>query len=169
MIFLQKNNLVVKVRLWCRHTSSVDSSAPSILPPRVRVPSTRSTLFMVKFCTTSSLCWEKDENKQKRGRVWPIFKKSSSEAVVAPRTNELTNERRIVLKGSDPLNPRERPASSVTRMGEILPLWQNFKTLWQSFEGLFSIWQTFEPTLGCICTLKPNFHCCKWPNIEQII
>ena len=34
---------------------------------------------------------------------------------------------------------------SVTRFGEILPLWQNFKSLWLFFEGLFCIWQTLEP------------------------
>ena len=26
-------------------------------------------------------------------------------------------------------------------------IWQNFKNIWQLFEGLISIWQTFEPTL----------------------
>jgi len=35
--------------------------------------------------------------------------------------------------------------SSVTRFGEISPLWQNLKTLWLFFEGLFYIGQNFEP------------------------
>ena len=34
---------------------------------------------------------------------------------------------------------------SVTRFGEILPLWQNFESLWLLFEGLFCIGQNFEP------------------------
>ena len=33
---------------------------------------------------------------------------------------------------------------TLTRFGEITPLWQNLKTLWQYFEGLFSIWQTLK-------------------------
>ena len=32
---------------------------------------------------------------------------------------------------------------SVTRFCEISPLWQNFKRLWQSLNGLSSIWQIF--------------------------
>ena len=30
---------------------------------------------------------------------------------------------------------------SVTRFGEISPLWQNFKSLPKMIDGLFSIWQ----------------------------
>ena len=65
-----------KLILGCRH-SSVDSSAPSIMPPRVRLPSTPSMLlsFIVKFVLYLSLLCEKNENKPKRGRVWPILKK----------------------------------------------------------------------------------------------
>ena len=37
--------------------------------------------------------------------------------------------------------------TSVTRFGEISPLWQNFKNILQLYDGLISIWQTFEPTL----------------------
>ena len=42
------------------HHSSVDSSVPSILPPRVRVPSTLFTLLSILIWIAS--CW-KDENK----------------------------------------------------------------------------------------------------------
>ena len=59
--------------LGCRH-SSVDSSAPTILPPWVHIPSTPSTLFIVKFVLY--LCWEKDENKQKEAGFGPFFKKT---------------------------------------------------------------------------------------------
>ena len=34
---------------------------------------------------------------------------------------------------------------SVTRFGEISPLWQNFNYLWKSFEGSLA---NFEPKLG---------------------
>ena len=37
--------------------------------------------------------------------------------------------------------------TSVTRFGEIAPLWQNFTSLWQIFDTLFLIWQNVEPTL----------------------
>ena len=36
-------------------------------------------------------------------------------------------------------------ADRVTRFVKISPLWQNFKSLWLFFEGLFCIWQTLEP------------------------
>ena len=51
----------------CRHSSEC-SSAPTILQPRVRVPSTPS--FTVKF--TFDLSWVKDKCTQKRGRVCPF-------------------------------------------------------------------------------------------------
>ena len=37
---------------------------------------------------------------------------------------------------------------SVTRIGQISPLWQNFINLCQMVEGLFSVWQKFEPALA---------------------
>ena len=37
--------------------------------------------------------------------------------------------------------------SSVTRFGEISPLWLNCSSLWQLFEGLFSIWHNLEERL----------------------
>ena len=62
--------------LVCRH-SSVDSSVPSILPPQVRVLSTTSMLFSIYIVQTVYLSiefeCEKNKNKQKRGRDWPIF------------------------------------------------------------------------------------------------
>ena len=39
-------NMQTLTKTGCRH-SSVDSFAPSILPPRVRIPSTPSTLFSI--------------------------------------------------------------------------------------------------------------------------
>ena len=49
--------------IWgCRH-SSVDSSAHSIMPPQVRLPSTPSMLlsFIVKFVLYLYLCCEKEQ------------------------------------------------------------------------------------------------------------
>ena len=47
------------------------------LLPRVRVPSTLSMLFSIYIVQTVYLSiefeCEKNENKQKRGRDWPIF------------------------------------------------------------------------------------------------
>ena len=55
--------------------SSVVSSAPTILWPWVQIPSTPTMLF--QFVSLELYFdWEKDENKRKRGRDWPIFKKS---------------------------------------------------------------------------------------------
>ena len=44
------------------------------ITPQVRVPSTPSTLFIVKFVLYLSLCCKKDENKQDAGFA-PFFKK----------------------------------------------------------------------------------------------
>ena len=55
----------------CCH-SSVDSSAPSILSPHVRVPSTSPTLLWIYILIVSF--WK--DKKTKRGRDWPIFKKN---------------------------------------------------------------------------------------------
>ena len=55
----------------------------------------------------------------------------------------------------------------MTKFGEISPLWQNIKNIWQLYEGLISIWQTFEPTLENSMCFWANLRCCKWPNIEQ--
>ena len=38
--------------------------------------------------------------------------------------------------------------SSVYRFGEISPLRQKFKTIWQYLEGLFGIWHNFVSTLA---------------------
>ena len=51
--------------------SSMVSSAPTILRPWVRIPSTPSMLFQFVI----DLWCGKDENKRKRGRDWPIFNK----------------------------------------------------------------------------------------------
>ena len=39
---------------------------------------------------------------------------------------------------------------SVTRFGEISPLWQNFNSLWVFLASLFSFRQNIEPNLGNI-------------------
>ena len=59
--------------------------------------------------------------------------------------------------------------SSVTRFGEISPLWQNILRLRQNLSGLFSIWQNFEPILAKVLFYWSNYHYCKWPNNEKII
>ena len=50
--------------------------------------------------------------------------------------------------------------SSVTRFGEMTPLWQIFKALWQifkalwqNFQGLVSVEQNFEPHLANLFTM----------------
>ena len=58
---------------------------------------------------------------------------------------------------------------SVTRFCEISRLWQNIISLWQCFDGLFSIWQNCEPTLVNILCFWANIHRCKGPKIERII
>ena len=58
----------------------MDLSAPSILLPRVRVPSTPSTLFSIYIVQIVYLSFEleceKNENKQKEARIGSFFKKT---------------------------------------------------------------------------------------------
>ena len=46
----------------------------------------------------------------------------------------------------------------VTRFGEISPIWQNFKYIWQSFEGSFSNWQNFNLYLEIFLLLDKFFN-----------
>ena len=55
----------------------------------------------------------------------------------------------------------------MNKFGINLPLWQNYKSPWQFFEDLFGVRQNDEPTLANFYHLV-NYHCCKWPNIEQV-
>ena len=57
----------------------------------------------------------------------------------------------------------------MTRFGEISPLWQNLKSLWQFFEGKFSIWQHLWPILANFVCSWANFNWWKWSNIEKIL
>ena len=53
---------------------------------------------------------------------------------------------------------------SVTRFGKISPLWHNFKSLGQFFEGLISIWKKFNLTLAKMLSYRASLHCCRWPH-----
>ena len=48
---------------------------------------------------------------------------------------------------------------SATKVGEILPLWLNFKSLGQILEGLFRIWQDADLTLAKMLCFLASFHC----------
>ena len=49
----------------------------------------------------------------------------------------------------------------MTRFGEILPLWHNFKNLEDIFEGLISVWQNVDPTVAKMFYSWASFHCCR--------
>ena len=49
------------------------------------------------------------------------------------------------------LGTQDHIVISVTRYGEISPIWQNLQSLGQIFKAPFTIWQNFEPTFA-------NFH-----------
>ena len=57
--------------------------------------------------------------------------------------------------------------ASVTRFGEISPLWQTLKCLWQFYEGSFSTWQKLLPTSTNFVYNWAMFHGCKWTNNED--
>ena len=68
----------------------MDSSAPTILPPRVRVPSTPSMLLSFIVFGLYLSC-EKGENKLKEVGFGPLFKKRSNQ-----NADEIASE--ILLK-----------------------------------------------------------------------
>ena len=56
--------------------------------------------------------------------------------------------------------------ASVTRFVGILPLGQNFESLWQFLVGLFSFWQNFMTYYGNKnYIIGQIFNCCKWPQL----
>ena len=58
----------------------------------------------------------------------------------------------------------------VTRFGEILPLKQNFKRLWQKINCSLSFWQNLNILWQTICSCYwANFQCCKCPNVLKEI
>ena len=59
--------------------------------------------------------------------------------------------------------------SSVTRLGKLLPLWQNFESRWPFLRVYLVLCQNFEPTFVKNWCFWANCHCCKQPNVEQII
>ena len=60
--------------------------------------------------------------------------------------------------------------SSVTRFGEISPLWHNFKNLWDIFEGLFCAWENVDPGVAKMFYSWASFNCCGWSNtLKQFI
>ena len=74
------SNLKDIVLVGCRH-SSLDLSAPSILPPRVWVPTTPSTLFSIYIVQivylSIELECEKNKDKQKEAGIGPFFEKKT--------------------------------------------------------------------------------------------
>ena len=69
----------------CRY-SSVDSSAPSILPPQVWVPSTPSTLSSIYIAQIVYLSFEleceKNKNKQKEAGIGPFKKRKEKKILI---------------------------------------------------------------------------------------
>ena len=57
--------------------------------------------------------------------------------------------------------------NSATRIGEILPFWQNLQSLGQFSEGFFPVWENFGLTLANFICHRASFHWCKWPNVDK--
>ena len=54
---------------------------------------------------------------------------------------------------------------SVTRFGEILPLWHNFKSVGQIFEVCLIFRRFLYSTLAKMLCYYASFHYCRRPNI----
>ena len=49
--------------------------------------------------------------------------------------------------------------NSVTRFGDIPPLWQKLKNIWQYIKGLFGFGQSFQLTLAQFLCFWANLYC----------
>ena len=90
--------------------------------------------------------------------------------VVTPTMDNSTNSSRLnkCTNNSKVSNPNI-VLTSVTRFSENSPLWQQKLSLWQFFEGLFTIAQNFKPTLAIFYAIGQIFIVVpKQPNIEKI-
>ena len=57
--------------------------------------------------------------------------------------------------------------TTVTRFGEISPIWQNFRCLCQFSEGCFVLGKVCEPHLAAKKAVRKNFIVIKWTNFDQ--
>ena len=56
-----------------------------------------------------------------------------------------------------PFTAQSRMRSRETRFGQNWPLWQNLTSLWQFFEGKFSIWHNLGPIFAQFCMQLSKF------------
>ena len=63
-------------------------------------------------------------------------------------TTPLEIDRYLLVRLIDTIDTHRFRRSSVTRFGEILPIWQNFTNIWQIFDCSFPVWQYTDPTLA---------------------
>ena len=62
--------------------------------------------------------------------------------------------------------PKIAPKSSVNKFGKILPLRQNFKSLWAILVCFIQYLANICTKFGKFLCFQENFLCCKWPKIE---
>ena len=103
----------------------MDSSTPSILPPRIRVPSTPSMLLSICFVS-----YRKDENKQKEAGIGTFFK----------------NLVWLVIDQNGPL----AYLASATRFGKIPLLMRLFNIFWPNFFSDITISLQINPDPFCL-------------------
>ena len=100
----------------------MDSSAPSILPPWVRVPSTPSTLFSIYIVQIVYLSFEleceKNENKQKEAGIGPFLKKNVLS--IERTTSQTPNYEPLADLRESFVFWKLLPVISVTRLGDLL-------------------------------------------------
>ena len=107
--------------------------------------------------TPKSWCWSKSENSHYRGKDhcmagfqfnWIAFDQTRKYVDICRHGNYWIQASQTGQRLYSDTCPYYRECSlcSVTRFGEILPLWQKFTSLWQIFDRSFLIWQNTELT-----------------------
>ena len=91
--------------MGCRH-SSVDSSVPTILPPRVWVPSHTIYTFIIHSQICTLYCHVKRMKINNRGRVWPIGDEQLDRPIVKHVWNDASCDKKVFWRNRFPAHPR---------------------------------------------------------------
>ena len=110
-------------------------SSPPTMPVWVQIP------LKPRYSFFDKMLLEKNESKLKRGRDGSFCKKAWREHLSIHKDRD--RQTRLDANEMFLLN-----RNSVTRFGEISPLWQKLKCLWPLLKGYFRIWLPFDHILA---------------------
>ena len=150
------------------HTRSTPSSSSSVKSSTLSTSSDRSTsptsFSAASSWATAGTCLPTQKWSQRTGltrwpRCSPRWPSAPSSSTVPPAPSRRKTASASYLSTSSMRRSTWLPYS-VTRFGEILPLWQNFISLWAIWKKLYLVFDNF---LACFDKKSywANFNCLK--------